>query len=224
MGGSSKAAAAKSSSPSRQLKRQRMWNSSSGRKSKKKATSGSGGNSPGEMDSSAAESLFLRIADEDDPQIASMEGICKLCEDLDLDPLEDVRVLVLLWKLGANEKPAQISKVEWMQGCNKLQIDSVPKFKTIKPSLDLGFLETADFKDFYKVCGMECNVYADTRCVGIGRMIGTEPYICFLSFCLEVSHVYNNNNVSSHAAVLFLFSFVFSSIDRGRIGPWTRKW
>ena len=43
-----------------------------------------------------------------------LEGISKLCEALDLDPLEDIRVLVLLWKLGSNEKPAQISKTEWI--------------------------------------------------------------------------------------------------------------
>ena len=41
-----------------------------------------------------------------------MEGISSLCEKLNLDPLEDIRVLVLLWKLGANEKPAQITKDE----------------------------------------------------------------------------------------------------------------
>jgi DCN1-like protein 1/2 len=127
-------------------KRQRMWNS--GRpKSKKK---------PPSIDETAAEKLFQDIADEDDPHVASMEGISKLCDQLELDPLEDIRILVLLWKLGANEKPAQINKDEWMQGCNKLQVDSVDKFQALLPSLDTGFLEQAEFKDFYKVrseCG-----------------------------------------------------------------------
>jgi Cullin binding len=71
---------------------------------------------------------------------------------LDIDPLEDIRVLVLLWKMGANEKPAQISKQEWMQGCAKLQVDSVAKFEILLPSLDIGFLDQTEFKDFYKFC------------------------------------------------------------------------
>ena len=87
-------------------------------------------------------------------------GICQLCEQLDLDPLEDVRVLVLLWKLGANKKPAEIQREEWMAGCNKLQLDSIDKFKALLPGLDTGFMDREEFSDFYKVrlermqCGM----------------------------------------------------------------------
>jgi DCN1-like protein 1/2 len=119
-----------------------MWNS--GRpKSKKKATAS--------IDEASAEKLFQEIADEEDPHVASMEGISKLCDQLELDPLEDIRILVLLWKLGANEKPGQINKEEWMQGCNKLQVDTIDKFQALLPSFDTGFLEQAEFKDFYKV-------------------------------------------------------------------------
>merc|ERR1712150_8904 len=57
-----------------------------------------------------------------------------------------------LWKLGANEKPAQISKTEWMAGCNKLQVDTLAKFQNLLPSLDTGFLAQSEFKDFYKFC------------------------------------------------------------------------
>ena len=87
-------------------------------------------------------------------------GICQLCEQLDLDPLEDVRVLVLLWKLGANKKPAEIQREEWMEGCRKLQLDSIDKFKGLLPGLDTGFMDREEFSDFYKVrlewmqCGM----------------------------------------------------------------------
>lgn len=63
-----------------------------------------------------------------------------------------MRILVLLWKMGANEKPAQISKQEWMQGCAKLSVDSVAKFQGLLPSLDTGFLDQTDFKEFYKFC------------------------------------------------------------------------
>lgn len=104
------------------------------------------------MNPDNAEKLFQEIADEDDDQVAGMEGISNLCEKLNIDPLEDIRVLVLLWKMGANEKPAQISKQEWMQGCAKLQVDSIAKFETVLPGLDIGFLDQTEFKDFYKFC------------------------------------------------------------------------
>ena len=81
-----------------------------------------------------------------------MSGICKLCEQLQLDPLEDVRVLVLLHKLGANKKPAEISREEWMSGCNRLQLDTVAKFTNYLPALDTGFMDRDEFKEFYKVC------------------------------------------------------------------------
>ena len=128
-----------------------MWSGSSGRKSKKKSGSSGSGNSGG-INEASAEAIFTEmLADEDDPHVAGMEGISKLCEELEIDPLEDIRVLVLLWKLGANDKPAQINKEEWMLGCQKLQADSIDKFKSILPSLDTGFLDQTAFKDFYKV-------------------------------------------------------------------------
>lgn len=104
------------------------------------------------MDDEAASALFAEIADDDDPSVASMEGISKLCEKLGIDPLEDIRILVLLWKLGSKEKPAQISKDEWMSGCQTLHVDSIDGFIELLPSLELGFLDQTDFRDFYKVC------------------------------------------------------------------------
>lgn len=128
-------------------RKNQMWSpsSSSGKKSK------GGRYSRSMINEQAAEKLFDEIADEDDPTVAGMEGISTLCEKLDLDPYEDIRVLVLMWKLGSKEKPAQISKDEWMKGCNKLQIDSIDKFISLLPALDTGFLDRNDFKDFYKV-------------------------------------------------------------------------
>mmetsp|Transcript_44828 Transcript_44828/g.136903 ORF Transcript_44828/g.136903 Transcript_44828/m.136903 type:complete len:193 (-) Transcript_44828:571-1149(-) len=96
--------------------------------------------------------MFADISDDDDPHVAGMEGISKFCEDLGIDPLEDIRILVLLWKMGANDKPAQINKLEWQQGCEKLQADSIEKFRKILPSLDTGFLDRTEFKDFFKFC------------------------------------------------------------------------
>ena len=131
-------------------KRSRMWSPSGSGSSGSKKSKG-GRYSRTTISEEAAEKIFQEIADEDDPTVAGMEGICKLCEKLDMNPLEDIRVLVLLWKLGSKEKPAQISKEEWMEGCNKLQVDSIDKFISLLPSLDTGFLDQTDFKEFYKV-------------------------------------------------------------------------
>jgi len=95
--------------------------------------------------------MFASIAEPTNPNVASMEGISRLCCELDIDPMEDIRILVLLWKLGANDKPAQINKDEWCKGCAGLEADSIDKFKTLLPSLDTGFLDRTEFKDFYKV-------------------------------------------------------------------------
>eukprot|EP00985_Skeletonema_marinoi_P017827 scaffold9868_cov84-Skeletonema_marinoi.AAC.4 len=136
--------------------------SSSSRRSNKQSSSsrrggGGGGGAQGGsgaypyINEESASKLFDEICDEDDPNVAGMEGICKLCEQLNLDPLEDVRVLVLLHKLGAKKKPAEISKEEFMTGCNKLQLDSIDKFTNFLPALDTGFMERDEFKEFYKV-------------------------------------------------------------------------
>lgn len=81
-------------------------------------------------------------------------GICKLGEKLGMDdPTEDIRILVLLWKMMIRDKPSQMSFTEWMAGCTYLEVDSWEKFRTtIIPTLDTGFLETSEFKDFYKFC------------------------------------------------------------------------
>lgn len=53
--------------------------------------------------------------------------------------------------MGANSKPAQISREEWMSGCQKLGLGDINSFKALLPSLELGFMERADFRDFFKV-------------------------------------------------------------------------
>lgn len=85
-----------------------MW----GRKS-----SGSSGGGGGNFDAAGCTALFNKYVDaEEDPFSIGMDGISTLCDDLDLDPTSDVRVLVLMFKLGANAKPGQISQSEWNSG------------------------------------------------------------------------------------------------------------
>jgi len=127
-----------------------MWGSSgsSSKKMKRKSSS----KTSSSFDETATEKLFSELADEEDPTVIEMDGIAKLCENIGLDPESDIRILVLLWKLGSKEKPAQITKDEFMSGCYELQVDSVEKFKMLLPSLDTGFLDQDEFKSFYKFC------------------------------------------------------------------------
>lgn len=102
------------------------------------------------------EKMFDEISEEDDPNTLTMEGICTIAEHLDINPLEDIRILVLLFKLSGSakqfEKPGQLSREEWKKGCMELQTDSYDKFRSLLPSLDVGFMVDSDFRDFYKFC------------------------------------------------------------------------
>jgi hypothetical protein len=136
----------------------KMWSSGRSKGSSSKMRKGSSAtfvtNNSNSINETAADAIFSEICDPDDHSVATMEGISEFCEKLGIDPLEDVRVLVLLWKMEATSRPAQISREEWMAGCSTLQVDSVESFQAVLPTLDTGFLDNDEFKDFYKVsCG-----------------------------------------------------------------------
>mmetsp|Transcript_22847 Transcript_22847/g.39087 ORF Transcript_22847/g.39087 Transcript_22847/m.39087 type:complete len:263 (+) Transcript_22847:49-837(+) len=174
----------------------KMWgspstSSSSSRRNKGGSSSrrgaGGGGSSSGAYGASSSMSgineakagkLFDELCEPDNPGAASMEGICKLCEQLELDPLEDIRVLVLLWKLGANKKPAEIQREEWIKGCHKLQLDSIDKFKKFIPQLDTGFILREDFGDFYKFC------FQFNR-AGTHKTLDKDLVVALLKMCLK---------------------------------------
>jgi hypothetical protein len=113
--------------------------------SKKKATSAPAPSSA--FDTKAANALFDSfILDPEDPDVLYMDGISKLCESLDLDPAADVRVLVLLWKLGAVSKPGAVTRAEFVAGLQKMQVSDVQKLKSLLPSFDPGFLDRTEFR------------------------------------------------------------------------------
>jgi hypothetical protein len=94
------------------------------------------------------EALFATIVDEEDPDVADFDGIAKLAELINIDPTTDVRILVLLWKMGVSvTKPGQISKSDFVEGMEKnLKLDSVEGLQALLPSLDLGFIERQEFR------------------------------------------------------------------------------
>jgi len=174
-----------SSSPSSSSRRQSASSSSTRRNGGGGGGGAYGGGAYPYINEDGASKLFDDICDEDDPNVAGMEGICKLCEQLNLDPLEDVRVLVLLYKLGANKKPAEISKEEWMTGCNKLRLDSIDKFKSFLPALDTGFMESEEFKDFYKFC------FQFNR-QGTHKTLEKDLVVALLKMCLTNDRISSN--------------------------------
>uniref|UniRef100_A0A7S2UPU3 Defective in cullin neddylation protein n=1 Tax=Attheya septentrionalis TaxID=420275 RepID=A0A7S2UPU3_9STRA len=137
---------AKKSKPS-----ETMWSSSSGT-GRKRSQGNSRSVAKSSLNEASITSMFDSLAEEDNPYVVSMEGITNLCESLEIDPMEDIRILVLLWKMGANAQPGHINRDEWMKGCIQLKADSIAKLKKLMPGLDVGFLERSEFKDFFKFC------------------------------------------------------------------------
>ncbi|CAM9484942.1 unnamed protein product [Heterosigma akashiwo] len=79
-----------------------------------------------------------------------MEGISRLGEDIGIDPAADVRILVFLWKIGANENPGQVQREEFSNGLTELGVDTIEGIRSLLPQLDPNFMEHSTFREFYK--------------------------------------------------------------------------
>ena len=112
------------------------------RKPLKKSKSGTSSG----FDEAAVTTLAESLLDEDDPELISMEGISMLSEQLEINPESDVRLLVLLWKLGASSKPGAITKTEFIEGMKTIRKNSVSDLKSHLATLDPGFLERPEFR------------------------------------------------------------------------------
>ncbi|CAM9670448.1 unnamed protein product [Heterosigma akashiwo] len=95
--------------------------------------------------------LFERYEDqEENPGTIGMEGISRLGEDIGIDPAADVRILVFLWKIGANENPGQVQREEFSNGLTELGVDTIEGIRSLLPQLDPNFMEHSTFREFYK--------------------------------------------------------------------------
>ena len=94
--------------------------------------------------------LFAKYAAADDGSVMDMEGISNLSQALSIDPTSDVRILALMWRLGACSKPGQISLSEFEAGMQRLGCETLESLAPVTPGLDPGFLERAEFREFYK--------------------------------------------------------------------------
>jgi hypothetical protein len=113
-----------------------------------------------------------------------------------MDATEDIRILVLLWKMGCKAtKPGQISRDEWLAGCSLLSIDSWSTLEKFKPSLDTGFLENSEFKDFYKFC------FQFNR-QGTHRTLDKDLVIALLELVLKDTHRVSKDRLETFSEFL----------------------
>lgn len=117
------------------------------------ASSSSGGAAAASsIDPKAVSDLFDRFRDPEDVDSMTMEGIAALAGELGLDPETDVRVLVLAWKLKAAAKPGEIARSEFQEGMQAFGVDTIEGLQQQLPTLDPGFLEQREFREFYRFC------------------------------------------------------------------------
>lgn len=104
------------------------------------------------VDMGAVDAVFEKFADPEDLDVMNMEGIAALATECGLDPETDVRVLVMAWKLKSKAKPGEIRKEEFQAGMTSMGCDSVEALKAQLPTMDPGFMEHREFRDFYRFC------------------------------------------------------------------------
>lgn len=96
------------------------------------------------------EALFASLADPDDPECITIEGLGNLCEQLGIDASSDVRALVLAFQLGSKSHPGKITRAEFMEGARLMNVSNVAQIQAKLASLDPGFMDRTEFRDFYK--------------------------------------------------------------------------
>ncbi|KAK7242627.1 cullin binding protein [Aureococcus anophagefferens] len=98
---------------------------------------------PPTYDAAAIQALFDTWADDVEGGAMGMDGLVDLCGALEIDPASDVRLLALLWRLGAKQ-PALILREEWAEGMAAIGCDSLEKLKAYAPR------DGRAFRDFFK--------------------------------------------------------------------------
>jgi len=104
--------------------------------------------SAGSIDKRKIHALFDKYKDpSESPAKIGLDGVERLCEDLELDPTS-VRILILAWKLKA-AKQCEFSQNEFCDGLERLRCDEIKKLKKILPRIEQELDDNAKFKDFY---------------------------------------------------------------------------
>jgi len=99
------------------------------------------------IDSRKIASLYDRYKDPNDPGKIGLEGVERLCADLELDPTS-ITVLVLAWKLKAAVQ-CEFSQKEFVDGMERLRADDIKKLKKVLPKAEQDLEDPRQFRDFY---------------------------------------------------------------------------
>lgn len=92
------------------------------------------------------ESFFNKYSDS--AQMIGPSGVEKLCQDMEVPP-EDIVMLVLSWKLGA-ENMGFYKLAEWKTGMASLECDNVNKLKNRIPAMRGMLKDPVTFKKIYR--------------------------------------------------------------------------
>lgn len=159
--------------------------------------SGFGRKVPKGPNTRAISAMFTKYSElgESPGDALDMSSICQLGDDIGIDAATDVSILVLCFRLGAKGgKPGTVLKEEWLDGMEKMGVDSVEKLKELLPSFDLGFMESDEFREFYKFSfqfsreGTHRTIERDVAVPLLQMVIGqrsryTEEFVEFLKQC-----------------------------------------
>ncbi|CAI5991344.1 unnamed protein product [Closterium sp. NIES-65] len=98
------------------------------------------------VDPRQLEHLFLRYKDPHCDLIL-VDGVSKLCEDLEVDP-QDIVMLILSWHFKAATM-CEYSKEEFMQGMQRLGVSSAGELKARLPALRSEINDDHKFREIY---------------------------------------------------------------------------
>lgn len=76
-----------------------------------------------EVSDAKVHALYETYRDPEEEDCILVDGVEKLCHDLNLQP-EEFRVLLLAWKLNATTM-CRFTQAEFVDGCRQLQVDSI---------------------------------------------------------------------------------------------------
>jgi len=98
-------------------------------------------------DSKKIKALYEKYKDPSEPGKIGLEGVEKLCNDLELDPCS-LTVLVLCWRLRAANQ-CEFSQKEFCEGMESLRVDDIKKLKKALLKLEQELENARLYKDFY---------------------------------------------------------------------------
>lgn len=122
---------------------------------------------------SKANALFDKYSDANDKDMILMDGVEKLCYDLNLQP-DDFKILILAWKFNA-EQMCQFTRQEFINGCKEMSVQNLLQIQNKLSELVL--LLKRDQQQFR-------NLYKFTFKFGLDNAVGQRILPVDIAVCL----------------------------------------